>query len=144
MARSVVLTTHAMEEAEALANRMCIMVGGRIRALGTVQHLKNNFGNVFTLEMRLQGPDYDARGVGVKQFLEASPAFQGATVVESKGVILRFSIPREGEVCLPDMFATLEAQKDRLGIENYALSQATLDQVFIRLASEQEKEEEAN
>ena len=39
------------------------------------------------------------------------------------------------------MFAAIEAQKVRLGIENYALSQATLDQVFIRLASEQEKEE---
>ena len=37
--------------------------------------------------------------------------------------------------------AAIEAQKVRLGIENYALSQATLDQVFIRLASEQEKEE---
>ena len=40
--RSIILTTHAMEEAEALSSRMCIMVGGRIRALGTVQVTHTN------------------------------------------------------------------------------------------------------
>ena len=142
--RSVVLTTHAMEEAEALANRMCIMVAGRIRALGTVQHLKNNFGNIFSLEMRLQRSEADSRAAGVEAFLKTSPFFHGATLVEAKGVILRYTIPREGEVCLPDMFAALETEKERLGIENYALSQATLDQVFIRLASEGEEDKDGN
>jgi ABC-type multidrug transport system ATPase subunit len=41
---SVVLTTHSMEECEALCNRIGIMVGGKFRCLGSAQHLKNKVG----------------------------------------------------------------------------------------------------
>lgn len=40
---SIVLTTHSMEEAEALANRLAIMVKGRFMCLGSVQHIKTKF-----------------------------------------------------------------------------------------------------
>ena len=43
--RSVVLTTHSLEEAEALCGRIGIMVKGQLRVLGTQQHLKNKFGS---------------------------------------------------------------------------------------------------
>src|ERR1700759_3082574 len=41
---SIILTTHSMEEAEALATRMGIMVDGGLKCLGTCQHIKNKFG----------------------------------------------------------------------------------------------------
>ena len=41
---TVVLTSHSMEECEALCTRVGIMTAGRLRCLGTVQHLKNRFG----------------------------------------------------------------------------------------------------
>ena len=41
---TVVLTTHSMEECEALCTRVGIMVGGRLRCLGSTQHLKSRFG----------------------------------------------------------------------------------------------------
>ena len=44
-----VLTTHSMEECEALCSRVGIMVGGRLRCLGTPQHLKSRFGNGYIL-----------------------------------------------------------------------------------------------
>merc|ERR1711990_987706 len=50
--RSVILTTHSMEEAEALSNRIGIMVGGRLRCIGTNQHLKEKFGKGYSLEIR--------------------------------------------------------------------------------------------
>jgi ABC-type multidrug transport system ATPase subunit len=53
---SVVLTTHVMEEAEALCGRIGIMVGGRLRCLGSGQHLKSRFGQGYQLELRLQAP----------------------------------------------------------------------------------------
>jgi ATP-binding cassette subfamily A (ABC1) protein 3 len=40
---AVVLTTHSMEEAEGLCQRIGIMVGGRLRCLGSAQHLKNRY-----------------------------------------------------------------------------------------------------
>ena len=40
----MVLTSHSMEECEALCTRVGIMTAGHLRCLGTVQHLKNRFG----------------------------------------------------------------------------------------------------
>lgn len=39
----VILTSHSMEECEALCSRLAIMVNGRPRCLGSPQHLKNKF-----------------------------------------------------------------------------------------------------
>ena len=53
---SVILTTHVMEEAEALCGRIGIMVGGRFRCLGSGQHLKGRFGQGYQLEFKLATP----------------------------------------------------------------------------------------
>ncbi|KAH9491700.1 ATP-binding cassette sub- A member 1 [Bulinus truncatus] len=50
--RSVVLTSHSMEECEALCSRLAIMVNGTFQCLGSVQHLKNRFGNGYTIILR--------------------------------------------------------------------------------------------
>eukprot|EP00929_Paragymnodinium_shiwhaense_P115857 TRINITY_DN8500_c0_g1_i3.p1 TRINITY_DN8500_c0_g1~~TRINITY_DN8500_c0_g1_i3.p1 ORF type:complete len:2086 (-),score=492.32 TRINITY_DN8500_c0_g1_i3:221-6478(-) len=55
-ASSVMLTTHNMEEAEALCTRIGIMVGGKLRCLGSNQHLKARFGGGYQLEARLRCP----------------------------------------------------------------------------------------
>lgn len=49
--RSVVLTTHSMEECEAVCDRLGIMVGGRLRCLGASQHLKGRFGGGYSIEV---------------------------------------------------------------------------------------------
>jgi len=53
---TIVLTTHSMEEVEALCTRIGIMVGGRLRCLGTSQHLKSRHGSGFVTEVRLAPP----------------------------------------------------------------------------------------
>lgn len=49
--RSVILTTHSMEEAEALCSRIGIMVGGQMQCIGSAQHLKSRFGTGYTIEV---------------------------------------------------------------------------------------------
>lgn len=49
---SVILTTHSMEECEAVCDRLGIMVGGTLRCLGTSQHLKGRFGGGYSIEVR--------------------------------------------------------------------------------------------
>lgn len=58
---SIILTTHSMEECEALCQRVGIMVGGRLRCLGPVQHLKSRFGKGYQAEIRLREPSEEAR-----------------------------------------------------------------------------------
>jgi ATP-binding cassette subfamily A (ABC1) protein 3 len=54
----VVLTTHSMEEAEALSTKMGIMVrGGIFKCIGSSQHLKNKFGKGFEIEITIKSGD---------------------------------------------------------------------------------------
>lgn len=55
---AVVLTTHSMEEAEALSTKMGIMVrGGILRCFGTANQLKEKFGTGFEVEMKIKRPE---------------------------------------------------------------------------------------
>jgi len=52
---AVVLTTHSMEEAEALSTKMGIMVkGGIFKCFGSSQHIKNKFGTGFAIEIKVK------------------------------------------------------------------------------------------
>jgi len=52
--RSVVLTTHSMEEADALCSRIGIMVNGELQCIGTSQRLKDRFGGGYEIELHAQ------------------------------------------------------------------------------------------
>ena len=50
---TVVLTTHSMEEAEALCTKMGIMVNGSFKCFGSAQHIKNKYGTGFEIEVKI-------------------------------------------------------------------------------------------
>lgn len=57
---AVVLSTHSMEEAEALSTKMGIMVrGGIFRCFGSSQHIKNKFATGYELEIKIKKTSYD-------------------------------------------------------------------------------------
>ena len=53
---TIIITTHSMEEAEALCTKVGIMVGGRLRCFGTIQDLKSKFGHGYTLNSKFMEP----------------------------------------------------------------------------------------
>ena len=54
---AVILTSHLMEEAEALSTKMGIMVkGGIFKCFGSSQHIKNKFGVGFEVEVKIKIP----------------------------------------------------------------------------------------
>ncbi|RHZ19316.1 hypothetical protein DYB37_004006 [Aphanomyces astaci] len=57
---TILLTTHSMEECEALCSRVGIMVGGRLRCVGSIQHLKNRFGDGLMMHIKLAAVTSDA------------------------------------------------------------------------------------
>ena len=132
--RSFLLTTHLMEEADALCNRIAIMVNGQIECIGSGQHLKSKYGDGYTLDLKTED---DAKKM--KEVLEFLTSHIGKIEVrESHGshaiVILPTSKP------LFFLFRLLESNKKSLGIKEYTLSQSTLDQVFIQFAKKQREE----
>ncbi|NXL93932.1 ABCA1 protein, partial [Alectura lathami] len=133
--RSVVLTSHSMEECEALCTRMAIMVNGRFRCLGSVQHLKNRFGDGYTVVVRVAGPS-PALGP-VESLMQSS--FPGIVLRERHGGTLQYQLPSRS-CSLASVFSVLAAHCGPGRIEDYSVSQTTLDQVFVHFAREQSDE----
>lgn len=130
--RSIVLTSHSMEECEALCTRMAIMVNGRFRCLGSVQHLKNRFGDGYTIILRVGGPDADL--VPVMKFIESE--LSGSTLKEKHRNMLQYQLP-SSLTSLAHIFSILAKNKETLRIEDYSVTQTTLDQVFVNFAKDQ-------
>lgn len=51
--KSIILTSHSMEECEALCTRITVMVNGESKCLGSSQHLKNKFCRGFQLQIKI-------------------------------------------------------------------------------------------
>ena len=62
LGRSLLLTTHSMEEADALGDRIGIMSGGQLTALGTALHLKDKFGEGYRVKLVVPRASRDADG----------------------------------------------------------------------------------
>uniref|UniRef100_A0A8C3PRT1 Cholesterol transporter ABCA5 n=1 Tax=Calidris pygmaea TaxID=425635 RepID=A0A8C3PRT1_9CHAR len=137
--RAAILTTHYMEEADAVCDRVAILVAGQLRCIGTVQHLKSKFGRGYFLEMKLK----ETADVQQVEYLQSQilHIFPNANRQESFASILAYKIPREDVQSLSHSFSKLEEVKHAFNIEEYSFSQATLEQVFVELAREQEEED---
>nr|XP_055026150.1 phospholipid-transporting ATPase ABCA1 isoform X1 [Misgurnus anguillicaudatus] len=135
--RSVILTSHSMEECEALCTRMAIMVNGEFKCLGSIQHLKSRFGEGYTVIVRMRADQADL-GV-VETFMRET--FLGSTLKEKHHNTLQYQIP-QGEGALANIFSQLSKHQDTLGVEDYSVSQTTLDQVFVSFARQQRDEED--
>lgn len=137
--RAVVLTSHSMEECEALCTRLAIMVNGTFKCLGSIQHLKYKFGDGYVVTMKIRAakaglvPDLNP----AEAFMEST--FPGCIQREKHFNILQYEISSSS---LAKIFQLVLANKERLNIEDYAVSQTTLDQVFVNFAKQQSGEDE--
>ncbi|XP_073988182.1 phospholipid-transporting ATPase ABCA1-like isoform X1 [Rhodnius prolixus] len=123
---SVVLTSHSMEECQALCTRLTIMVNGQFKCIGSSQHLKNKYGAGYRIVIRCKENNITT----VKEFMKV--AINSSRLIEEHYNQLRYDIP-DGK--LSDIFRHLEKGKQRNILDDYSLSQTTL---------EEEKKEKTN
>nr|XP_034492803.1 retinal-specific phospholipid-transporting ATPase ABCA4 [Marmota flaviventris] len=135
--RAVVLTSHSMEECEALCTRLAIMVKGTFQCLGTIQHLKYKFGDGYIVTMKIKSPKDDLLPDlnPVEQFFQGN--FPGSVQRERHYNMLQFQVSSSS---LARIFQLLLSHKDSLFIEEYSVTQTTLDQVFVNFANKQQTE----
>ncbi|XP_078158441.1 ABC transporter A family member 2-like [Carex rostrata] len=144
--RAIVLTTHSMEEADILSDRIAIMAKGKFRCIGTSIRLKSRFGtgyiaNVnFSAHMHGQGSIDDPHLGPVKRFFYER---LGVKPKEENKAFLTFVIPRDKEALLTSFFAELEERESEFGISDIQLGLTTLEEVFLNIAKQAEAEAEA-
>lgn len=132
---SVVLTTHHLEEVEALATRVSIMVDGAMKCIAPLQRLKTKFGSGFEMSVRVVSEgNVDPLIAFVRDHIGESE------VLQNRNRKVTFALPKETK--LSAVFSMLEANKMPLKIEDYAVSQTTLEQVFLRICATSEHHDE--
>uniref|UniRef100_A0A8C4Y6C3 P-type phospholipid transporter n=1 Tax=Gopherus evgoodei TaxID=1825980 RepID=A0A8C4Y6C3_9SAUR len=137
--RAVVLTSHSMEECEALCTRLAIMVKGTFKCLGTIQHLKYKFGDGYIVTMKIKAPQPGLcpDPSPAERFIQVN--FPGSLQREKHYNMLQYQICSSS---LARIFRLLISNKENLNIEEYSVSQTTLDQVFVNFAKQQMEDEE--
>ncbi|UKZ49959.1 hypothetical protein TrVGV298_004214 [Trichoderma virens] len=161
--RSILLTTHSMEEADALAGRAGILAG-RMLALGTPDDLRHRFGDalhVHLVSSTAPRTTDEEMEVITSWILDVLPTAK----LESKMYHgqLRFSVlasqvlaftkdPSAKDVtpvghdisqgAIGRLVVLLEENKARLGVEHYSVSTTTLDQVFLDIVGQHNIQEE--
>uniref|UniRef100_E9PWH4 ATP-binding cassette, sub-family A member 15 n=1 Tax=Mus musculus TaxID=10090 RepID=E9PWH4_MOUSE len=131
--KAIIITSHSMEECEALCTRLSIMVRGRLTCLGSPQYLKNKFGNIYILKAKVKsGETLDE----FKNFITLT--FPGIELQQENQGILNYCIPRKNN-SWGKVFGILEKAKEQYNLEDYSISQITLDQVFLSFADQDRK-----
>ncbi|KAI6197677.1 hypothetical protein M3Y94_01253400 [Aphelenchoides besseyi] len=136
--RSIVLTTHYMDEADRLSDRIVIMVKGRVVCNGTSEFLKKRFGTGFLLTISLVNGSVNAkekaqRILGIAQHLIPEAKFTGSPAAQ-----FTINLPYESKVKFAQLFTELETRTQELDIDSFGLSVNTLEQVFIKVGEKAE------
>lgn len=137
--RTIILTTHYMEEAERLCDRVAIMDHGRVIALGTPQQLIATVGGEDIVEFAVTrnepGSHDPVRGVVDAEKLTAIPGVQSHRVDAG---VHQLSVS-ELHTTVPHIFAALAAEG--LHLSEFRTHSATLEDVFVQLTGRNLRDE---
>ncbi|KAL4240689.1 ATP-binding cassette sub- A member 3 [Mactra antiquata] len=134
--RTLVLTSHSMEECEALCTRLAVMVNGQFKCLGSPQHLKSRFGQGYFLIARVttSNDNIMPKMESLMKFIESK--FPGSLLIDIHQNYLNYHIT-DTNLSLAEIFGTIEKAKAKFDIEDYSVSQTTLEQIFLNFARAQ-------
>jgi ABC-2 type transport system ATP-binding protein len=137
--RTIILTTHYMEEAERLCDRVAIMDHGRVIAQGTPQQLIASVGGEDIVEFAVGSGEAGSHEDGHAEVdaaeLTAIPSVQSHRVDAG---VHQLSVS-ELHTAVPSIFAALRAQG--LHLSEFRTHSATLEDVFVRLTGRNLRDE---
>jgi ABC-type multidrug transport system ATPase subunit len=129
--RAILLTTHFMDEADVLGDRIAIVKEGRLRCIGSSKFLKENFGIGYLMRCSLS-----QKAVPESIFQIVKSEIPVAGIASSAGAELALRMPRDAVHTFPKLFETLEMRKGDLGILSFGIETTTLEEVFMRIINE--------
>jgi ABC-type multidrug transport system ATPase subunit len=139
--RSLLLTTHSMEEADALATRAAIL-SGKLLAVGTTQVLRERYANLYHVHLVLgSAPTSTEEEMGkVEDWVKRAfgdVTFEG----QSLGGQIKFMVPavageqgRKGGIGY--VVEVLEERREDIGLADYSIGAPTLERVFLSVVKD--------
>lgn len=142
--RTIILTTHYMEEADALADRLALLHHGRVKCCGTPLFLKETFGSGYKLTLTKSD---DSNSFDLSKFhsiwneilnkcnnASSSSSSSSSCFIESHmthEICIRFA--NDAAHLLARILTCVDERKCEMGIRNYGVSSSTVEEVFLRL-----------
>jgi ABC-type multidrug transport system ATPase subunit len=127
---SNMISTHSMEEAELLCNRIAIMIKGKIRCIGSPEHLKMKFGNSYILDVYTDNIEKFHKEVVIGCNL-----FNDSHYDREVKSVQRVKYEVQSKKNISRIFDIMEdCRKDGLFID-YNYSQTSLEQIFLNFAN---------
>ncbi|PVU86199.1 hypothetical protein BB561_006788 [Smittium simulii] len=125
--RTIVITTHSMEEAEVLCNRIGIMAQGTMRCIGSQLRLKQLYGSGFLVSIACS-----------KEFLAGAKTFIESILPPNAKLLDNFDNAASYEFkpdvgSIPHLYRILNAKAQEYHITDWGISQTSLDEVFLRI-----------
>ncbi|CAF4058228.1 unnamed protein product, partial [Adineta steineri] len=138
---TIILTSHSMEECEALCTKIGIMKLGQFMCLGNLQRLKNRFGNGYAVQVKLPLQDVN---VFKEELMLTLP---GVQFDEQHNGMLFCTVPfasinptesytSASSFNLAHIFDLFNKKAEEKSIESYSITQTTLEQIFVHLSGE--------
>ena len=114
--RVVVLTTHFMDEADLLGDRIAIMGDGKLRCCGSSLFLKRAFGVGYN--MTIEKKDVTSFDSAVMTSL-VTTAIPTATLHTDVGTELTFQLPLDSSERFQELFDHIDVNEESLGVQSY-------------------------
>ena len=129
---TILITTHSMEEADALCSRIAIMTKNGLQCIGDQIHLKNKYGKGFLLSIALNDSISDVNG-----YVKANICPQ-AEFLEVKLNIHTFTILKEKVDLSNLILQIMKLQKDKI-VTYWSVNESSLSDVFERICKTDEQ-----
>ncbi|XP_058536329.1 ATP-binding cassette sub-family A member 17-like isoform X1 [Ochotona princeps] len=126
--KAVIITSHSMEECEALCTRLAIMVQGQFKCLGSPQHLKSKFGSGYSLQAKVRSKGQQEALEAFKAFVELT--FPGSILEDEHQGMVQYFLPSHGH-SWAKVFGILEQARNKYQLDDYSVSQVSLEDVFL-------------
>uniref|UniRef100_A0AC35UCL1 ABC transporter domain-containing protein n=1 Tax=Rhabditophanes sp. KR3021 TaxID=114890 RepID=A0AC35UCL1_9BILA len=136
--RTILITTHYMEEADVLSDRIAIMANGKLQCVGSPLYLKKTFGAGYHLNAQFIEHDgrrdiVDRNVDNVFNLLKLHcPEVRLQSHYAEHAI---YVLSDKYRSFFPEMLEELERHKKNLGVLSYGISISTMDEVFLKVTS---------
>ncbi|KAJ4895630.1 ABC transporter A family member 8 [Raphanus sativus] len=125
---AIILTTHSMEEAEVLCDRLGIFVNGSLQCIGNPKELKGRYGGSYVLTMTSS----EEKEEEVEKLVR-SISKNAKKIYRTSGT-QKFELPKK-ETKIAEVFEAVEKAKKMFPVVAWGLADTTLEDVFVKVAN---------
>ncbi|KAL3870668.1 hypothetical protein ACJMK2_038713 [Sinanodonta woodiana] len=160
--RTILISTHHMDEAEVLGDRIAIMSSGLLVCLGTPSFLHNTFGGGYKLHVLKIRREHDHSQSAIMERIDGAENghtsrltlaikthVPNARVLSESVEEIHYAFGKDDKILpkLADLFAVLENNLEAFNIQSYGITESTIEDVFLNVTAnsmKDNKSEEVN